>query len=89
MAKVVASFRILPTGTEIKLDTLREAIKKALPQEVYIHGFDEEPIAFGLVALIAHIVMPEDVGGEMEKIEQTLCSVNGVGQIDVIMVRRA
>lgn len=88
MGRVVASFRILPTGTEIKLDDLKHAIKSALPKEASAFKFEEEPIAFGLVALHAHIVIPEDVSGEMDRIEEILSRVEGVSQIDVTMVRR-
>ncbi len=88
MGRVVASFRILPTGTEIRLDDLKNSIKGALPEEASAYKFEEEPIAFGLVALHAHIVMPEEIPGEMDKIEGILAKVEGVSQIDVTMVRR-
>lgn len=88
MGRVVASFRILPTGTDVKLDNLKNSIKDVLPKETSAFKFEEEPIAFGLVALHAHIVMPEEVSGEMDKIEEILTKVEGVSQIDVTMVRR-
>ncbi|MFH1327645.1 MAG: elongation factor 1-beta [Candidatus Bathyarchaeota archaeon] len=88
MGKVVASFRILPSDIEVNLEELRGAITNALPSEANVHKFEEEPIAFGLVALHAFIVMPEDISGEMDKIETTLHNVEGIGQIDVLMVRR-
>lgn len=88
MGKVVSSFRILPVDPGSELELLKEKIKRALPTEATVHKFEEEPIAFGLVALHAHIVMPEDVSGEMDRIEQVLQQVDGVSQVDVTMVRR-
>jgi len=39
------------------------------------------------VALIAHLVLPESEG-QLEKVENALKTVEGVGQIEVQMIRR-
>jgi len=88
MAKVVASFKILPQDTNIKLDDLKKDIKESLPEEADVYKFAEEPIAFGLNALIAHIVMPEDISGEMDKVEAAVKNTKGVGQFEILMVHR-
>ena len=88
MGSVVSSFRILPSDTETDLEALKAAIKAAMPEEAHVHRFSEEPIAFVLVALNVDIVIPEDMPGEMDKIEEILHNVDGVSQIDTLMVRR-
>ncbi len=88
MGRVVASFKIFPTDIEVKLDSLRESIKQAMPAEASIHSFQEDPIAFGLVALIANIIMPEDVEGEIDKIEEILRKIDTISEIQTLMVRR-
>jgi elongation factor 1-beta len=88
MANVVASFKILPQDTDIKLEDLKVAINQQLPNEVKVYKFAEEPIAFGLNALLVHIIMPEDIPGEMDKVEETIKNIKGVGQIEVLMVHR-
>lgn len=88
MGRVIASFKIFPSDVEIKLDNLKEAIKQKLPKEASIHSFQEEPIAFGLTALIVNIIMPEDVEGEMDKIEEILKKTENVSEIQTLMVRR-
>ena len=88
MGFVISSFRILPSEPETDLNALKEAIKKAMPEGVQTQRFSEEPIAFGLVALHVDIVMPEDASGVMDKVEEILRRVDGVSQIDALMVRR-
>ena len=87
MAKVVAQIKIFPTETTVDLGELRKKIEKALPPETTIARFDEEPIAFGLVALVASVVMPEEEG-RMDKVEEALKSVENVGEIQVVNVWR-
>ncbi|WP_309492132.1 elongation factor 1-beta [Candidatus Hecatella orcuttiae] len=88
MSKVVASFKIFPADADVNLADLKEAIKSNLPKEAYVHRFEEEPIAFGLVSLIAHVVFPEDEAGEMEKVEEAVKKTEGVGEAEVFLVRR-
>ena len=87
MARVVASIKIYPQDVIISTDMIKEGITKALPSDVQVHKFVEEPIAYGLVALIAHIVFSESEG-ELEKVENAIKTVEGVGQIEIQMVRR-
>lgn len=87
MAQVVVSIKILPEDIIIGVDKIKEEIRNSLPKNVQVYKFMEEPIAYGLVALIAHIIIPEEEG-QLEKVENILTKVKGVGQIEVIMVRR-
>jgi elongation factor 1-beta len=88
LAKVIAQIKIFPTETTVDLEELRKKVEKALPPETSIARFDEEPIAFGLVALVANVVMPEEEG-RMEKVEEALKSVETVGEIQVVNVWRS
>jgi translation elongation factor aEF-1 beta len=87
MARVVASIKIYPQDVIISVDEIKKGITAALPRDVQVHQFIEEPIAYGLVALIVHIILPE-AEGQIEKVEHALQAVEGVGQIEVQMVRR-
>ena len=88
MAKVIAQIKISPTETTVDLGELRKNVEKALPPETTVARFDEEPIAFGLVALVARVVMPEEEG-RMEKVEEALKSAENVGEIQVVNVWRS
>jgi len=89
VAKVLVSMKIFPTGTEVDFNKLKQAIEKTLPKDASVYGFGEEPIAFGLNALIAHILIPEEKSGSLEEVENNLRNTEGVSQIEIYMVRRA
>ena len=88
LGRIVASIKVFPTSIDVKLDDLKETIKQVIPKSDSVHSFKEEPIAFGLVALITNIIMPDDVEGEMDKIEETLKKIESVSEIQVLMVRK-
>jgi len=87
LAKVIAQIKIFPTETTVDLVELRKMVEKALPAGTAVARFDEEPIAFGLVALVARVAMPE-AEGQMDKVEEALKSVENVGEIQVVNVWR-
>ena len=87
MAKVIAQIKIFPTETTVDLVDLRKKVEAGLPAGTSIARFDEEPIAFGLVALVARVAMP-DAEGQMDKVEEALKSVENVGEIQVVNVWR-
>ena len=87
MGRVVATIKIFPEDIIIGIDHIKQAIERELPKDVMIHQLVEEPIAFGLVALIAHLVIPEEEG-QLETVENILQSIEGVGQTEVLLVRR-
>jgi elongation factor 1-beta len=87
LARVVAQIKIFPTETTVDLVELRKKVEKALPPGATVARFDEEPIAFGLVALVANVAMPE-AEGQMDKVEDALKSVENVGEIQVVNVWR-
>jgi len=88
MAKVMVSMKIFPTGTDIDLNQLKQKIERALPADSSVYKFSEEPVAFGLNALVAHITLPEDKSGGLEEIESSIQKIDGVSQIQILMVRR-
>jgi translation elongation factor aEF-1 beta len=88
MAKVMISMKIFPTGTDVDFNQLKRKIEKNLPADSSVYKFAEEPIAFGLNALIAHILLPEEKSGGLEEIEKNIQKIEGVSQIQMVMVRR-
>ena len=88
MGDVVISFKLFPSEASLDLEVLRKKIKKQLPAFASVHGFAEEPVAFGLSALIVHIILPEDRSGGLDQVERHLTKMKEVGQIETIMVRR-
>jgi elongation factor 1-beta len=88
MGRIVISFKIFPKGLEVDLEELKKEIEKSLPKSTSIYGYQTEPVAFGLNALIAHIIIPENESGLLDKVEEELAKIPEVSQIQTIMVRR-
>ncbi len=82
MGEVAAKIKIMPSGMDVDLNKLKEALKKALPSGVRLHGFSEEPVAFGLKALMV-VVKVGDIEGGTEKVEEAFSKVSGVESVSV------
>lgn len=88
MAKVLASIKIFPNDANLDLNVLKSKVEQSLPAGSTVQKFEEEPVAFGLVALIAHVVLPEDVEGKMDQVEDAIRAVDSVSEIQVLRVGR-
>ena len=76
----------MPKDAEVKPDQIKQDHQKMNP-ELEIRNTKEEPIAFGLVALIADFIT-DDIAGAMEEIEKAIRSSDLVGEIDVLGTSR-
>jgi translation elongation factor aEF-1 beta len=88
MGSVVVSYKIFPIDITVDFGELRRKIEASLPEFASIYGFGEEPIAFGLNALIAHIKIPEDKSGVLDELERKLQEIKEISQVQPSMVRR-
>lgn len=88
MGSVVVSYKIFPVDITVDFNELREKIEGCLPEFASIYGFGEEPIAFGLNVLIAHIKIPEDKSGVLDNLESNLKQISEISQVQSVMVRR-
>lgn len=88
MGSVIISYKIFPTDIAVNFDDLRKKIEESLPEFASIYGYGEEPIAFGLNVLIAHIKFPEDRTGILEEFEKKLEGISEISQVQTLMVRR-
>jgi elongation factor 1-beta len=85
---VLAAIKIFPNDANIDLGALKTKIQSSLPSGSTVQRFEEEPVAFGLVAIIAYVVMPEDAAGQMDQVEDSIRSIDQVSQIEVMRVGR-
>jgi len=88
LAKVLVSLKIFPSGVEVDRESLKKKIENQLPEYASIYKFEEEPIAFGLVAVIAHILVPEDKAGGIDMVESNLKKIEEISDLQTLMVRR-
>ena len=82
MGEVAAKIRVMPSGMDVDLKKLKEDLTKAIPGGARIHGFSEEPVAFGLKALIV-VVKVGDIEGGTELVEAEFSKVKGVESVSV------
>lgn len=86
MPNLLVRMKIMPKEAEITPNQILEDIKKQNPQ-IIIRSSKEEPIAFGLVALIADFIT-DDKAGAMEEIENAVRSSSLVGEFEVLGASR-
>lgn len=79
----------MPTSPEVNLEEIKEKTKSVIESNKGSKvSFEEEPIAFGLKALIAKFEQNED-DGELEPIENALKEIENVSSVKIIDMRRA
>jgi len=88
MAKILVSMKIFPEDVTIDFNQLKQKIEESMPKDSKVMRFGEEPIAYGLKALIAHILIPEEKQEELEKIETNIRQIQGVSNIETFMMQR-
>jgi elongation factor 1-beta len=88
MGKIVIAYKIFPSEAGIDLEVLKEKIKKQLSDIASIQRFDEEPIAFGISALVVNMVLSEDKEGILDETEKRLTRLEEISQIQTLGVNR-
>jgi elongation factor 1-beta len=81
-SNVVMKVKVMPESPETDLESIKQEIK----EKADVHEIVEQPVAFGLVALIVTIVWPEDTDPDL--LEDALMKIEGVSSIEVLDVRR-
>ncbi|MEE8401300.1 MAG: elongation factor 1-beta [Candidatus Hydrothermarchaeaceae archaeon] len=85
MAEVLVTMKIMPKSAGEDMDALEARIGKI--DNGKLNKVKKEPIAFGLVALIASYVI-EDKEGGTEKLEAALNTIEEIGNIEILEVTR-
>ena len=88
MATAGIQFKIMPEGLDTDLETLKTKIKTTIEtfESGVFNDTKEEPIAFGLKALIITIALSEDE--ESDNVETALSEIEGVSSVEMIDYRR-
>lgn len=86
---MIATLKVMPTSIEINLNALKDEIVdivKGLYPETDVK-VDEQPIAFGLKALIVRFAMPETAS--VDEIEAKVKALEDIESAEIIDLRRA
>lgn len=87
VGEVVATIKVMPESPDIDIEKIKENIIKSIPKGAEYHKIEEEPIAFGLVALKVMVVVADEEGGT-EKVEENLSKIENISSVEVEDVRR-
>ena len=85
MGEVAAHVKVMPEDVETDFELLKKNLEAVLPDGVRLQGFKEEPIAFGLKALMVTVILA-DIEGGTDPIEAAFSDVGGVESVQVIEV---
>lgn len=83
MGSVAVTFRIMPEEAGSDLEAIKARVRKALGGS--LRDLKEEPVAFGLKAIVAIAVVSDAAGGS-DPLEQSLAAISGVGSVETIDV---
>ena len=89
MSTAGVQFKIMPESLEIDLESLKSGIKEVIEsfESGILNETKEEPIAFGLKALVVTFAIAEAI--ETDEIENKLKEIEGVSSVELIDYRRA
>ena len=83
MGSVAVTFRILPEDAEADLEPVKARVRKTLGGA--LRDLKEQPVAFGLKAILAIAVVGDAEGGS-DRLEQSLAALPGVGSVETVDV---
>lgn len=81
MGDVAVLLKVLPTDVELNTETLKESVVKAVESLCEVNKVEIQEIGFGLKAIKLQVIVPDEEG-RIDKVEQAISSVDGVGQVD-------
>ncbi len=88
MGTVLITLKIMPESPDSNLEEIKSISKEIIEKgKGKLENINEEPIAFGLKAVIISFALDESL--ELESIEEALKKVQNVSSVQVIDMRRA
>ena len=87
MGSISVKIKLMPSSVETNLEEIKEKSKAILEGKAGKNvRFEEEPIAFGLKAVIVFFIWPEEE--ELEPIEKILEEIENVNSSQILDIRR-
>ncbi|WP_405286187.1 elongation factor 1-beta [Methanobrevibacter sp.] len=87
MGEVLTTMKVMPDSPDVDLEAIKATIKDSMPEGAKLNDMKEEPIAFGLVAIIISFITEDGEGGS-EPVEEMVSGIEGVASIEITGVGR-
>lgn len=88
MGTALVKIKIMPESPSVNLEAIKKEAEKIIKKNTAMKiNFEEEPIAFGLKAIIVQFAIDESIA--LEPIEEKLKAIKNVSSTDLIDFRRA
>ena len=88
VGRIKVVYKVFPEDIVDSFDDLKKKVESCLPEDSSVEGYGEEPIAFGLKALLVQVAFPEEKTGIVDEFETQLEKIEGVSQVQTMIVRR-
>jgi elongation factor 1-beta len=88
MGTAALKIKLMPESPESNLEAIKEKAKELAVKhnKVLVHSVEEQPIAFGLKAVIITLVWPEEL--EQSVIEDDYAKIPEVNSVEIVDFRR-
>ena len=83
MGSVAITFRIMPDDPQTDLEAIKSRVRGTLAGT--LRDLREQPVAFGITAILA-IAVVSDAAGGTEELEQSVAAIPGVGSVETVDV---
>ncbi|WP_048161648.1 elongation factor 1-beta [Thermoplasma acidophilum] len=80
MGDVLVTLKILPKDTDADIKSIEDQVKRNIEGLCSINRMDEVDIGFGLKYIKLEIIV-QDKEGEIDRVENSISSIEGVGEI--------
>lgn len=80
MGNVILKIKLMPASPDTDMEKLKEGVEKVVPSYADVKKMDVAPIAFGLKALMLHIIMPDQSPDELV---EKLKGIEGVTNVSI------
>ncbi len=88
MGEVAVQYKVMPDpDVEVAIDDLVRSLENMTDSVGKIHNVEKKPLAFGLMYVELHAVV-EDAEGLVDKFEEEISNIPGVGEIEVLGMGR-
>lgn len=88
MGTALITLKLMPTSLEVDLEEVKKDSEVIIEENQGKNTrFEEEPVAFGLKAVLVYFDLDEE--NELEPIEQALAKIDKISSVKVVDMRRA